>query len=62
MMDELNKALDGRKTYLISALMGLLTFVFGMGWIDQTTYLTAMGVLTPANLAALRSGVGKGTA
>ena len=58
-MGDIIKALEGRKTYLISALWALATFVYSAGFIDQDTYNMIQGVLFPAGLAALRAGVGK---
>lgn len=49
--------LKGKKTYLISALWAIATFVYSMGWIDQYTFSLIQGALLPAGIAALRAGV-----
>ena len=59
LLEAISKALDGKKTYFIAALLAFATFSLTIGWIDQRTYELVQGVLLPAGLAALRAGVGK---
>lgn len=51
--------LSGKKTYLVAALWAVCTFLYSVGMIDKPTYDLIQGVLLPAGLAALRSGVTK---
>lgn len=60
MIQEILKALSGNKTYMVAALMGLASFAFAAGMIDQATFIAIQGVLFPGGLAALRAGVEKG--
>jgi len=54
---------SGKKVFIVSALWGIATFAYGMGWIDNQTYILIQGTLFPAGLASLRAaittGVGK---
>ena len=59
LLQELNKVLAGRKTYLVAAILALGVFAVNVGWIDQHTYDTLYGILVAAGLATLRAGVGK---
>lgn len=57
-MNDILKALDGKKTYFVAVLWGLATAAFVLGWIDQNTYQIIQGILFPAGLASLRASVG----
>ena len=54
--------LDGKKTYLTAAVLGLASFSLAMGWIDKEQYQVIVGLLGSLGLAALRSGVDKASA
>lgn len=54
--------LDGKKTYITAAVLGLASFALAMGWIDKEQYQVIVGLLGSLGLAALRSGVDKSTA
>ena len=58
-MDDLFKALSGKKTYLIAAFIALSVFAHVIGWIDKETLDNAYVLLTGAGLAALRAGITK---
>lgn len=47
--------LQGYRTYIIAALIGLLTVGHQLGYIDSTTYQTLLGVLGAGGLATLRA-------
>lgn len=49
--------LQGYKTYICAALIGLSAAVHFLGYIDDATYQTLVGILAGGGLAALRSGV-----
>lgn len=49
--------LKGYRTYIIAVLVGILTAVYQLNYIDLDTYQTALGWLGAAGLAALRAGV-----
>jgi hypothetical protein len=51
--------LAGYKTYSIAALMAVLAFARAMGWLDEATYQTLLGLLGATGLATLRAGVTK---
>ncbi|MHB9072432.1 MAG: hypothetical protein ACYC6G_02785 [Desulfobaccales bacterium] len=53
--------LDGKKTYITAAVLGLASFALAMGWIDKEQYQVIVGLLGSLGLAALRSGVDKST-
>jgi len=48
-------ALQGYRTYIIAALIGLVTVGHQLGYIDSTTYQTLLGVLGAGGLATLRA-------
>lgn len=50
---------QGKKTYITAAVMALVTFARGMGWIDTQQYELIMGLLAALGISALRSGVEK---
>jgi hypothetical protein len=52
-------ALEGRKTYIIAAALGLASFALGLGWLDREQYEIIVGLLGSMGLAALRAGVTK---
>lgn len=58
-MDDIIKALKGKKTYFISAFIAFCVFANQVGWIDQETFTNISVLLTGAGFAALRSGVSK---
>lgn len=45
--------LEGKKTYIIAAALGVLAFVKAMGWIDETLYQTLLGFLAAGGLGTL---------
>ena len=49
--------MTGWKTYAVAGLMGVATVAQAMGWIDQQTFVTIMGLLNGTGFAALRAGV-----
>lgn len=51
--------MKGYKTYLIALAMGIATAMKFLGYLDQETYLTIMGLLGGGGFAALRAGVKK---
>ena len=50
---------DGYKTYLCALGIGLATAAKTLGYLDEETYQTVVGMLGAGGLAALRAGVGK---
>ena len=59
LLQSLNNAFKGRRTYLVAAVAAISVFALNMGWIDQHLYDTLQGILMAAGLASLRAGVGK---
>ena len=53
--------LNGKKTYIMAALMAIGAFARGMGWLDQNQFELLLSVAGSMGLAALRSGVSKTT-
>ena len=53
--------LDGRKTYITAVVVALASFAMAMGWLSKEQYQVILGLLGSLGLAALRSGVAKGT-
>lgn len=51
--------LSGKKSYLVAGLMGLAVFTKTMGWIDENTYQSILGLLSALGLGALRAGISK---
>ena len=51
--------LDGKKTYIMAALVALATFAKAMSWIDENTYQALLALFGAGGLAALRAGVKK---
>jgi ABC-type sugar transport system substrate-binding protein len=49
--------LTGWKTYLVAVGMGIATIAKALGYIDETTYITIMGILNGTGFATLRSGM-----
>ena len=47
--------LAGKKTYIVAGLMALLSFAKSMDWIDETTYLTLLGLLNAGGFASLKA-------
>lgn len=50
---------EGKKTYITAAVMALVTFARGAGWLEQQQYELILGLLGSLGLAALRAGVSK---
>ena len=48
---------SGYRTYIIAALMFLTGGVRGLGYIDESTYMSVMSVLGPTGLLTLRMGI-----
>ena len=53
--------LEGKKTYITAVVVALASFAMAMGWLSQEQYQVILGLLGSLGLAALRSGVAKGT-
>ena len=53
--------LNGKKTYITAAVAALASFAMAMGWLSQEQYQVILGLLGSLGLAALRSGVAKGS-
>jgi hypothetical protein len=51
--------LNGKKTYIMAAIMGIGAFARGMGWLDQNQFELLLSVAGSMGLAALRAGVSK---
>jgi len=51
-------SLAGYKTYIVAIVVAVMTAVYQLGYIDQSTYQTALGWLGAAGLATLRAGIG----
>ncbi len=50
-------SLSGKRTYIIATLIGVLSAVHFLGYIDANMYQTLLGILTGGGLAALRAAV-----
>jgi hypothetical protein len=53
--------LEGKKTYITAAVMGLASFALAMGWLTREQYQVIVGLVGSLGLAALRSGVTRST-
>ena len=53
--------LDGKKTYITAVVAALASFAMAMGWLSQEQYQVILGLIGSLGLAALRSGVAKGS-
>ena len=51
--------LAGKKTYLSAFAIAILSVAHYVGWVDESAYLTALGLFGAGGLASLRSGCGK---
>ncbi len=51
--------LNGKKTYIMAALMAIGAFARGMGWLDQNQFELLLSIAGSMGLAALRAGVSK---
>jgi hypothetical protein len=51
--------LNGKKTYIMAAVMALGAFARGMGWLDQSQFELLLSLAGSMGLAALRAGVSK---
>lgn len=51
--------LNGKKTYIVAAAMGIVTALHYAAIIDDNTFQTLVVILTGGGLAALRDGVAK---
>lgn len=51
--------LKGYRTYIIAVLVGVLTAVYQLNYIDLDTYQIVLGWLGAAGLATLRAGIGR---
>ncbi len=52
-------SLEGKKTYIVGAVMILLTIAKGQGWITADTYAEVTGILAGLGLWTLRAGISK---
>lgn len=55
----LNDLLCGKKTYIVGAVMILLTIAKGQGWITADIYAEVTGILAGLGLWTLRAGISK---
>ena len=53
--------LDGKKTYITAVAAALASFAMAMGWLSKEQYQVILGLLGSLGLAALRSGIEKGS-
>lgn len=51
--------LNGKKTYIMAAVLALASFATAMGWLTKDQYEVIAGLLGSMGLAALRAGVSK---
>jgi hypothetical protein len=51
--------LEGKKTYIVGAVMILLAIAKGQGWITADTYTEVTGILVGMGLWTLRAGISK---
>jgi hypothetical protein len=51
--------LQGKKTYLVAAVMAALAFARGLEWLTPEQFETLMGLAGSIGLMALRAGVTK---
>lgn len=51
--------LEGKKTYISAAILGLAALVRALGWVSQEQYQLILGLAGSLGLAALRAGVDK---
>jgi len=58
-MDMLKGLLDGKKTYLLSALSFVVGGLWAVGLMDDKTALALLAMSGSAGMAALRAGVTK---
>ena len=58
-MKNLFEWLKGKKTFLVAALMVILSGLLAQGYIDEATYKLIMGILTGLGLVTLRLGMMK---
>ena len=56
-MNDLLKALEGKKSYIVGAALALLAFCYFMKWITLDELLGYQVVLNGAGLSALRAGI-----
>jgi hypothetical protein len=54
--------LEGKKTYITAAALGLASFALAMGWLSIEQYQVIVGLLGSLGLAALRSGINQSAA
>ena len=53
--------LGGKKTYITAVVVALASFAMAMGWLSKEQYQVILGLLGSLGLAALRSGIEKGS-
>ncbi|MFZ2088148.1 MAG: hypothetical protein WAU47_06200 [Desulfobaccales bacterium] len=51
--------LNGKKTYIIAAIMAVGAFARGMGWLQQEQFEILLSLGGSMGLAALRAGVSR---
>jgi len=51
--------MKGYKTYLAAIAVAAVSVGHYLGWIDESAYVTLLGLFGAGGLAALRSGCGK---
>jgi hypothetical protein len=56
-MTNLIKLLEGRKSYIVAALMAVLVFLKQIGHLDEATYQMLQGLLIGGGIASLRSAI-----
>jgi len=58
-MSTLRAFLSGRKSYLLGFGIVVVAGLYSQGYIDESEYLTLLGLLNGGGLASLRAGVKK---
>lgn len=51
--------MQGYKSYSFAALLGISAIAFGLGWIDQDTFLVLAGIFGGGGIVGLRAAVEK---
>lgn len=49
--------LQGKKTYILAILIGVMSAAKALGWINESIFQTLMGILGASGLATLRSSI-----
>ena len=54
---EIRIMLSGYKSYIVAVLAAIVTFLHAMGYIDDVTFQTFMGLLGAGAVATIRAGI-----